>query len=228
MKKIILITSLALGMDCMFAAETPAPALTPAQQAIALQTQGEQVYKNTQGKGYVAWRVEHDAEVFALAFQDVAATAALNPRMTSIIVRNYAARVEATKNPLPPLPGVAPVDQLAATYARATWIARFATAEQLATEPVTAGNCYSFAQAAKRLHRPDIKETAYKSRLGKASLSNDWKKWFSGYVATLPVNQAIAVIQRESRAVTALQKTEARDAWLEELMTMLSVSERVK
>lgn len=59
-------------------------------------------------------------------------------------------------------------------------------------------------------------------------MERGYQRWFSNYVASLPVDRAIALVKAESRAANSLPKTAARDAWLEELMTILSVSERVK
>ncbi|RRJ96722.1 hypothetical protein Ga0100231_023345 [Opitutaceae bacterium TAV4] len=230
MKKIMLhiIPALALGASLAFAA-APAPALTPAQQAIELQKQGEAIYKATQGKGYGEWRLTNDAAVFALALPNIAEVAEAAPGVASIIVRNYAGRLAPnSKHPITPLPGVPDVKELAREYSPTTFIRSFATADELAAIPVTPNNQSHFAVAAKRLGAPEIATNARKAVLGKGVMERGYQRWFSNYVASLPVDRAIALVKAESRAANSLPKTAARDAWLEELMTILSVSERVK
>jgi hypothetical protein len=221
-----------LGASHAYAA-APAPALTPAQQAVALQLQGETEFsKGTTGTEkwarYNAWRAANDDAVFALALPIIDQVAALNKGVAVLIVRNYAGALARAVDPIAPLDGIADIVTLARTYAPGVFIQRFATADELAAIPVTAANQYNFVVAARRLGDPAIAENARKAALGKGVMETTYQRWFSAYVASLPVDKAIAIVKAESRAIDARPAGPARDAWLEKLMTTLSVCERVK
>ncbi|WP_043586952.1 hypothetical protein [Geminisphaera colitermitum] len=232
MKKLMILLSVASFAGALFAA-APAPVLSAAQQAVALQKQGEAEYAKgatqaDRAANYKAWRATNDATVFALGLPVIAEVKTLAPSTAGLIVRNYVNALTRETDPIQPLPGIPPVQDLAREYAPSLYISTFASAEEIAVTEVTTGNVHAFAKAAKRLENPSIRENAYIKVIGKGAIDKGYTQWFSKYLLTKTPAQELALLKAEARAVDKREAGPARDAWLQKLMTSIAVSEKAQ